>query len=65
MGNEKIVIEIIDKVGDQGESLTFHDKEGADHGMAGKTFTSRFRVFLNGRQIKIQEKGIIKFSNRL
>lgn len=45
------------------EILTFHDNEGTDHGMVGKTFTSRFWVFLNERQIKIQEKGIIKFSN--
>lgn len=30
-----------------------------------KAFTSRFWVFPNERQIKIQEKGIIKFSNRL
>lgn len=47
------------------EILTFHDNEGTDHGMVGKTFTSRFWVFLNERQIKIQEKGIIKFSNWL
>lgn len=65
MGNEKIVIEIIDKISDHGEAFTFHDNEGTDHGMAGKTFTSRFWVFLNERQIKIQEKGIIKFSNWL
>ncbi len=65
MGNEKIVIEIIDKISDHGEAFTFHDNEGTDHGMVGKTFASRFWVFRNERQIKIQEKGIIKFSNWL
>ena len=65
MGNEKIVIEIIDKVSNHGEAFTFHDNEGTNHGVVGKTFTSRFWVFLNERQIKIQEKGIIKLSNRL
>lgn len=59
MGIEKIVIEIIDKVSDQGEAFAFHDNEGTDHGMTGKTFTSRFWVFLNERQIEIQEKEII------
>lgn len=65
MGNEKIIIEIIDKVSDHGEAFTFHDKEGTDHGMAGKAFTSCFWVFLNEREIQVQEKGIIKFSSRL
>jgi len=65
MGNEKIVIEIIDKVSNHGEAFTFHGNEGTNHGVAGKAFTSRFWVFLNERQIKIQEKVIIKFSSRL
>lgn len=33
--------------------------------MAGKTFSTGLGVFQNGRKIKIQEKGIIKFCSRL
>ncbi len=45
MGNEKIVIEIIDKISDHGEAFTFHDNEGTDHGMVGKTFSPGFGEF--------------------
>lgn len=38
MGNKKIVIEIIDKVGNHGEAFTFHDDEGTNHGMVGFLF---------------------------
>ena len=33
--------------------------------MAGKTLPTGAWVFLDGRQIEVQEKGIIKLSNRL
>lgn len=42
MGNEKVVIEIIDKISDQGEAFIFHENEGTDHGMVGKPLHSVF-----------------------
>ncbi len=42
MGNEKVVVKIINKVCYHGEAFAFHDNEGTDQGMVGKTFTSRF-----------------------
>jgi hypothetical protein len=33
--------------------------------MVGEPFSAGFRIFLNKRKIKVQEKRIIKFCNRL
>ncbi len=63
--DEKVVVEIIDKIGNQGEAFTFHYNKGTDHGMVGKAFVVSLWVFRNGRQIEMQEKVIIKFSNGL
>ena len=63
--DEKVVTEIINEVSDHGKTFTFHNNKGTDHRMIGKAFTSGFWVFLNERQIEIQEKGIIKPGNRL
>ena len=49
VGDEKVIIEIIDKVSDHGKTFTFHDNKGTDQGMIGKAFAPGFWVFLNGR----------------
>lgn len=49
MSDKKVVIQIINEVGNHGESFAFHSNKGTNHGMVGKAFPSGFRVFLNGR----------------
>ena len=65
MSNEKVVIQIINKVRNHGKTFTFHNNKRTNHSMVGKTFPPCERVFLNGRKVKIQEKGIIKPSHWL
>ena len=65
MGNEEVVVKVIGKVRDHGETFAFHDDKGTDQGVAGKTFPSGKGVFLNEREVKVQKKGIIKLSGRL
>nr|DAV08309.1 MAG TPA: hypothetical protein [Bacteriophage sp.] len=65
MSNEKVVIQIINKVRNHGKAFTFHNDKSTNHSMVRKTFSPCNRVFLNGREVKIQEKGIIKLSHRL
>jgi len=45
--NEKVVVKVIEKVGDHGKAFTFHNSKGTDHSMSGKAFQSSKRVFLN------------------
>ena len=47
MCDEKIVVEIIDKVGKHGENFALHDNERTEHCMIGKTSSSGFREFRN------------------
>lgn len=47
MCDEKIVVEIIDKVGKHGETFALHDNERTEHCMIGKAFSSGFRKFRN------------------
>ena len=47
MSNEKVVVQIIDKVGNHGKTFTFHNNEGTNHGMIRKAFSSRMRELLN------------------
>lgn len=49
VSNEKVIIQIIDKVCNHGETFAFHYNKGTNHGMVGKAFASGFRVLLNGR----------------
>ena len=49
VGDEKVVIEIINKVSNHGKAFTFHNNKGTDHGMVGKAFTPGFWVFPNER----------------
>ena len=55
MGNEKVVIEIINKVGYHGKTFTFHNNKRTNHSMVRKTFPSGGRVLLDGREVKIQK----------
>ena len=41
MGNQKVVIKIIDKVCYHGKTVTFHNNKGTDHGMVGKAFANQ------------------------
>lgn len=47
MCDEKIVVEIIDKVSKHGETFALHDNERTEHCMIGKTSSSGFREFRN------------------
>lgn len=48
VSNEKVVVQIIKKVGYHGKAFAFHNNKRADHGMAGKTFTPGGRVLPKG-----------------
>ena len=48
MGNEKVIIQIINKVRYHGKAFAFHNNERTEHSMVRKTFPSGGRVFLNG-----------------
>ena len=65
MSNEKVVVKVIMKVSNHRKAFAFHDNKGADHSMVGKPFSSGFGVFPNSGEVKIQEKRVIKFCNRL
>lgn len=65
MSNEKVVIQIINKIGNHGKTFPFHNNKSTNHSMVGKFFSPCDRVFLNGRKVKIQEEGIIKLSHWL
>ena len=65
MGNEKVIIEVVHKVSNHGKAFTFHDNKGTNHGVVGKTFPTGLRKFRDERQIKVEEKRIIKLCNRL
>ena len=47
--DEKVVVQVIDKVGNHGKTFAFHNDKGTDHGMGGKTFPAGTWVFLDGR----------------
>lgn len=47
MSDEKIVVEVIDKVGKHGEAFAFHDNKRTDHSMIGKALTSDKGIFPN------------------
>jgi hypothetical protein len=55
MSNQKVVVKIIDKVGNHRETFTFHNDERTDHSMIRKAFSSRMREFMNKGQIKMKE----------
>lgn len=63
--DETVVIKIIDKIGNHGKTFAFHNDKGADHGVVGKAFPFCLGICRNGRQIKVEEKGIVKFSSWL
>lgn len=48
MGNEKVVIGVIDKVGYHGKTFTFYNNKGTEQGMIGKALTFGFGVFWDG-----------------
>lgn len=33
MGDEKVIVEVINKIRNHGKAFTFHDNKGTDHGM--------------------------------
>lgn len=63
--NEKVIVKVVDKVGNHGKAFAFHDDKGANHGVVGKAFPSGFGIWRNGRQVEVKEKGIVKFGDRL
>lgn len=65
VSDEKVVVQVIDKVGYHGEAFTLHHNKSTNHGMTGKSPASGFRVFLNKGQLEVHKKGIIKLRNRL
>lgn len=65
MSNEKVVVEIVNKIRNHRETFAFHDNERADQGVVGKPFPSVFWEFRNKGKIQVEEKEIIKLSNRL
>lgn len=65
MSKKKIIVEVVDKVKNHGEIFAFHDNERSEHSMVGKTFPAGFGEFQDKGKIKVQEKEIIKLSNRL
>lgn len=40
MGDEKVIVEAINKFCNHGKAFAFHDNKGTDHGMVRKAFTS-------------------------
>lgn len=60
MCDEKVIVEIINKIGDHGKAFTFHDNKRTDQGMIRKAFPSAGRILRNGRQIQIQKEGVVK-----
>lgn len=65
VGNEKVIIQIIGKVGNHGKAFAFHHNKSTDHSVVGKAFTAGFGICRNRRQIKIKKQGIVKFDSRL
>ena len=65
MSNEKVIGQVINKIRDHRKTFAFHDNERADHGVVGKSFPSGFGEFRDKGKIQVEEKGIIKLSNRL
>lgn len=48
MGDEEVIVEVINKFRNHGKPFTFHDNKGTDQSMIGESFASGFWVFLNG-----------------
>ena len=65
MGNKKVIVKVVNKIRNHRETFAFHDNESADHGVVGETFPSGFGKFGEKGKIQVEEKGIIKLSNRL
>lgn len=65
MRNKKVIIQIIDKLGNHGKPFAFHNDKGADHGVGGKAFAACSGMQRNRGQIEMKKKGIVKYSNRL
>lgn len=53
MGNEKVVVQVIDKVGNHGKTFAFHNNKGTNHGMVRKAFSSCVCIFRNRRKVKV------------
>jgi hypothetical protein len=65
MGNEKVIIQIINKVRNHREAFTFHNNKCTNHGVVRKSSATCGRVLLNRGKVEIEEKRIIKLSHRL
>ncbi len=44
MSDQKVIVEVINEIGDHGEPFTLHNDEGTDHGMIGKAFSPGGRI---------------------
>ena len=62
MSDEKVVIQIINKVRYHGKAFTFHNNKSANHGVVRKSLTTCGRVLLDRGKVELEEKGIIKLS---
>ena len=65
MSNEKVIVKVVNKIRNHREAFAFHDNESTDHGVVGESFPSGFGEFRDKGKIQVEEKGIIKLSNRL
>ena len=65
MSNEKVIVEVVNKIRNHRETFAFHDNERADHDVVGKPVPAVFGEFRDKGEIQVEEKGIIKLSNRL
>ena len=55
MGNEKVIVKVVNKIGNHRETFAFHDNESADHSVIGETFASGFGEFRNKGKIQAEE----------
>ena len=62
MSNEKVIVEVVNKIRNHRETFAFHDNE---RDVVGKPVPAGFGEFRDKGEIQVEEKGIIKLSNRL
>ena len=65
VGNKKVVIKVVDQIGNHRKPFAFHHDESTDHGMRGKAPATSMRILRDKGQIETKEKGVIKSGGRL
>ena len=55
MGNEKVIVKVVNKIRNHRETFAFHDNESADHSVIGESFASGFGEFRNKGKIQAEE----------